>query len=113
MIEYQQDDDGTVSCQHRTAHPRDPTANNWCSAGKELCRYDANCRVPIPTLLSQVVAALEDLVESSENMVEIMVDLGHDRGCVGSYREDLDTAREDLDAARIILKHWENNDGQK
>lgn len=111
MIEYQQDDDGVIRCRHREASvDGDPHSVDFCSKFKDYCLYSADCRVPIPTLLSEVAMAAENLVETSENLVELMVDLGYDR--VGSYREDLDAARKDLDAARAILEQEPAN-GQK
>lgn len=106
MLSHQQDDDGVISCQHRTACPQDPTMNNRCSASADFCCYDAKCRVPIPTLLSQVAIALADLVETSEDMVEILSDQG-------GYHRYVDAARENLDAARIMLKHEELSDARQ
>lgn len=111
MIEHQQDDDGVISCRYRTSQEEAPFTHGWCWLHKECCNYDPDCRVPIPTNLSLVATAAENLAETSENLVELMVDLGYDR--VGSYREDLDAARKALEKARAILKNLELSNGQK
>jgi hypothetical protein len=72
---------------------------------KEPCQYCEDCRVTIPTNLSLVVNAAEELVTASHELVEIMVDLGYDRE--GSCREDLDAARKALTTVKAILKHQE------
>lgn len=99
-VDYQQDGDGVISCQRRTACPHDLTMHNWCSDREDLCRYDEKCRVPVPTLLSQIAIALEDLMKTSEDMLELILDAGWGRRRV-------DAIRRDLDAARIMLKHLE------
>ncbi len=99
--EYQQDADGGVSCKHRL--PDDLHPISWCSISKELCCYNANCRVPILTPLSELSSTVKELVETGENLVDSLVVFGYDsEDC-----EALDAARTALAAARTVLKNLE------
>ncbi len=95
MNKYQQDDDGTLSCKHRLSDDLHPIS--WCSISKELCCYNANCRVPILTPLAEVVNAAEKLAEASARLVRLMQQRGH-----GSYA--LAATRTALSAVEAVLK---------
>ncbi len=96
MIEYQQDEDGGVSCKHRL--PDDLHPISWCSVSKELCLYDARCRVPILTPLAEVVNAAEELAEASARLVRLMEREGY-----GAF--DLVAVRKALCTIEPILKN--------
>ena len=98
MIEYQQDDDGVISCKHRLSDDLHPIS--WCSQSKELCCYNANCRVPILTPLSEITRATEVLVGASENLARFLEVRGYSLN-------ELDATRTALASTKTILKKLE------
>lgn len=67
MIEYEQDDDGTLSCYHRSQDDLHPIC--WCALSKELCCHSAECRVPIATNLSLLSDAAEELMKTCYEVI--------------------------------------------
>jgi hypothetical protein len=111
MIEYEHDDDGVISCRYRSEHPRDVGSNNWCALSKELCCYNANCLVRIPTNLSLICTAAEELVLANEAIMDMVLDHGLD--CEGSYHDAVVTVQAAATKVKALLKDQGKRNGQE
>jgi hypothetical protein len=105
MQEYEQDDDGVVRCRYRQpSDDGDPLFVSFCVKSNDYCTYDANCRVPIPTNLSLISNAAEELARCCQELVDCRNDPPE------LYGDELIAAREAMAEVKALLKNQENND---